>query len=216
MFDISRLATRISAEFSSAAERDKELLSGKEQDAKQRQDRLEQLGKVFDELREVWKPRLELLVREFGNRVNATVHVVPAMRDATFYFQSSVAHVKLRFTALTDRDFQRLILSYLVEITPAIIHYRPYAQVEFPLNAVDKALAAKWIDDRIVDFVQTYLSLGEPELFPKDQMVEDPVARIRFPKFAAAATLERKGEKLYFISEETRRNFEAEQQAGAG
>jgi YHS domain-containing protein len=212
MFDIGNLAKRISTEFSSAAERDKELLGGQGQDV----NRLEQLGKVFDELREVWKPRLELLVKEFGNRVTATSHVVPSRRDATFYFQSSVAHVRLRFTALTDRDFQRLILSYLLEITPAVIHYRPYAQVEFPLDAVDKAAAAKWIDDRIIDFVQTYLSMGEAELCPKDQMVEDPVARIRFPQFAAAATLERKGEKFYFISEETRRKFEAEQQAGAG
>ena len=209
MFDVSILEGRISAEFSSAAQRDKKLLGETVQDTTQSQDRLEQLGKVFDELREVWKPRLELLVREFGNRVKATTHVVPSMRDATFFFQSSLAHVRLRFTALPDRDFQRLILSYLLEITPAVIHYRPYAQVEFPLNAVDKAAAAKWIDDRIIDFVQTYLSMGEPELCPKDQMVEDPVARIRFPKFAAAATLERKGETFYFISEETRRTFEA-------
>jgi YHS domain-containing protein len=209
MFDVSILEGRISAEFSSAAQRDKKLLGETVQDATQSQDRLEQLGKVFDELREVWKPRLELLVREFGNRVQATVHVVPSMRDATFYFQSSSAHVRLRFTALPDRDFEKLILSYLLEITPAVVHFRPYAQIEFPLNAVDKAAAAKWIDDRIIDFVRTYLSMGEPEICPNDQMVEDPVARIRFPKFAAATTLERKGETFYFISEETRRAFEA-------
>jgi len=210
MFDINILAGRIRDEFSSATERDKKLLGENVQDTKLSQDRLEQLGKAFDELREVWKPRLELLVKEFGNRVKAVVHVVPSMRYATFYFQSSSAHVTLRFTAMPDRDFQNLILSYLLEITPAVVHFRPYAQIEFRLNAVDKAAAAKWIDDRIIDFVRTYLSMGEPELCPKDQMVEDPVARIRFPKFAAAATLERKGEKFYFISEETRRTFEAE------
>ena len=216
MFDIGNLAKRISLEFSSAAERDKELLGGQMQDAKAPHARLEQFSKVFDELREVWKPRLELLVREFGNRVKAVIHVVPSRRDATFYFQSGSAHVRLSFTALTDRDFQRVILSYLLEITPTVIHYRPYAQVEFPLHAVDKAAATEWIDDRIIDFVQTYLSMGEPELCPKDQMVEDPIARVRFPRFAAAATLERKGEKFYFISLETRRKFEAEQQSAAG
>jgi hypothetical protein len=108
MLDIGNLAKRINLEFSSAAETDKELLGGQEQLTAQQQRRLEQLGKVFDELREVWKPRLELLVKEFGNRVKAMTHVVPSMRDATFYFQSSLAHVRLRFTALTDRDFQRL------------------------------------------------------------------------------------------------------------
>jgi len=215
MFDIGNLAQRIEFEFSSAAERDKALPGGQVQQSKQQQNRLELLGKVFDELREVWKPRLELLVKEFGNRIKAVTNIVPSMREATFYFESRLAHVELRFTALPDRDFQRLILSYLLEITPAVIHYRPFAQVEFPLNAVDQGAVAKWIDDRIIDFIQAYLSMGEPELCPKDQMVEDPVARVRFPKFAAAATLERKGEKFYFISEGTRRKFEAERQSGA-
>jgi hypothetical protein len=215
MLDIGNLLRRINSEFSSAAERDKQLLGGQAQDAKLPQDRLEQLSKVFDELREVLRPRLELLVKEFGNRIKTTPLVVPSRREALFHFQSSSAHVDLRFSAATDRDFQRLILSYLLEITPAVVHYRPYDQVEFPLNAVDKAAAAKWIDDRIVDFVKTYLAMGEPELCPKDQMVEDPVARIRFPKFAAAATFEWAGKRFYFISEDTRRRFEANLQSAA-
>jgi len=161
MFDIGSLAKRISTEFSSAAERDKELLGGRTQDAKLPQNRLEQLGKVFDELREVWKPRLELLMKEFGNRVQTSPHVVPSERDVTFTFQSSKAHVRLRFSALPDRDFHRLILAYLLEITPAVIHFKAYDQLELPLNAVDKHAVAKWMDDRIMDFVQTYLSLGD-------------------------------------------------------
>jgi len=161
MFDIGSLSRRISAEFSSAAERDNELVGRNVQDAKQRQDHLEQLGKVFDELRKVWKPRLELLVNEFGNRVQTSPHLVPSERDVTFAFQSSKAHVRLRFTALPDRDFQRLILAYLLEITPAVIHYKPYDQMEFPLNAIDKQAVGKWLDDRIMDFVHTYLSMGD-------------------------------------------------------
>jgi len=161
MFDIGNLAKRISLEFSSAAERDKELLGGQEHITAQQQRRLEQLGKVFDELRGVWKPRLELLVKEFGNRVQVSPHVVPSERNVTFAFQSSKAHVKLRFSALPDRDFQRLILAYLLEITPAVIHYKVYDQLEFPLKAVDGQMVAKWMDDRIMDFVQTYLSLGD-------------------------------------------------------
>ena len=161
MFDIGILAKRINLEFSSAAERDKELLGGQEQLTAQQQRRMEQLGKVFDELREVWKPRLELLVKEFGNRVQTSPHVVPSERDVTFTFQSSKAHVKLRFSALPDRDFQRLILGYLLEINPAVIHYKPYDQMEFPLNAIDKQAVGKWLDDRIMDFVHTYLSMGD-------------------------------------------------------
>ena len=42
----------------------------------------------------------------------------------------------------------------------------------------------------------------------KDEFVEDPVARIRFPKYLASSTLERDGRTYYFVDEETRREFE--------
>jgi YHS domain-containing protein len=45
-------------------------------------------------------------------------------------------------------------------------------------------------------------------------MVEDPVAHVRFPKFAAGATLERGGKTYYFVGEETCRDFEKQQAAG--
>ena len=38
--------------------------------------------------------------------------------------------------------------------------------------------------------------------------LEDPVARIRFPKYLASSTLERDGRTYYFVDEETRREFE--------
>jgi YHS domain-containing protein len=46
-------------------------------------------------------------------------------------------------------------------------------------------------------------------------MVEDPVARVRFPKVAAATTLEWQGQKFYFIGEETKRQFEMQQAIGS-
>jgi len=42
--------------------------------------------------------------------------------------------------------------------------------------------------------VQTYFSMGETETYMKDQVVEDPIARVSFPRFAAATTLEWQGQ----------------------
>ena len=64
-------------------------------------------------------------------------------------------------------------------------------------------------------FLLPYLSLHENEDYLKDHMVEDPVAGARFPKFAAGATLEWQGRTLYFIGEETRREFEKQQGIGS-
>ena len=50
--------------------------------------------------------------------------------------------------------------------------------------------------------------LHENEYYLKEKMVEDPIAKVRFPSFAAAATLEHEGKTLYFIDESTLREFQ--------
>jgi YHS domain-containing protein len=207
MPDINSLASRIDAEFSAVEAKVKQFQAQQVEAHKERQKRLEQLGKLFDEMRNVWGPRLDLLMKKFGDSVKTTPKIEPSTREATFAFKSNLANVRLRFSASTDRDIKKVILGYDLEIIPVLMRYQPHAELEFPLEAVDKEAAAKWIDDRIVDFVQTYLSLGENDIYLKDQMVEDPIARVRFPKMAAATTLDWKGQKFYFVGEETKREF---------
>jgi YHS domain-containing protein len=207
MPDIKSLASRIDAEFSTAEEKVKHFQVEQVEKHKQRQMRLEQLGKVFDQLLANAKPRLELLVKKFGDRVQTTPRIVPSSREVTFDFQSHLARVSLKFSAFTDQDIQKVILSYDLAIIPVLMQFNPHAEVAFPLNAVDQEAVAKWIDDRIVEFVRTYFALGENDIYLKDHMVEDPIAHVRFPKAAAATTLDWQGKKFYFIGEETRQEF---------
>ncbi len=207
MQDINSLASRIDAEFSAVEQKVKKFQTEQVEEYKQRQQRLEQLGKVFDQLRDIWKPRLELLVQKFGDRVQTTPRIAPSTREVSFEFQSNLARVRLRFSAATDRDVQKVVLNYDLEIIPVLMRFKSHDEVEFPLSAIDKEAVAKWFDDRIVDFVQTHFALGDNEIYLKDQMVEDPVAHVRFPKTAAATMLEWQGQKFYFIGEETRDEF---------
>jgi hypothetical protein len=207
MSDISGLASQIDAAFTAVEQEAKKFQADQMQEHQERQKRMDKLGKVFDELREIWRPRLELLVKKFGDRVKVTPRIVPSTREATFEFQSNLAKVSLKFSAYTDRDVKKVILGYDLDIIPILMRYTPHADIEFPLDKVDKDAAAKWVAARIVEFVRTYLSLGDNEWYLKDQMVEDPIAHVRFPKQAAGATLEWKGQKLYFLGEETRREY---------
>ena len=207
MPDIKSLAGRIDAEFSAAAEKLRRFQAEKVEEHKDRQKRLQQLGGTFDELRNVWKPRLELLANKFKDTVKVTPKLSPSKREAVFEFRSSLAHVHLKFSAHTDWDVRHVILGYDLKILPMLMQFTPHAGVEFALGAVDKNAVAQWIDDRIVEFVQTYLSMNENEAYLKDHMVQDPVALVRFPSFAAGATLEWNGKKYYFLAEETRREF---------
>src|SRR5262249_28423928 len=99
MPDINTLDRRIDAEFSAVEEKVKNLRAGQVAGQQGRQKRLEQLSKVFDELRDIWKPRLELLQQKFGDRVQTKPRVVPSTREATFDFQSRLARVRLKFSA---------------------------------------------------------------------------------------------------------------------
>jgi YHS domain-containing protein len=207
MPDVNSLAGRIDAEFSTAAEKIRKFQIENLEEHRRRQKRLEQLSRIFEELRNIWGPRLELLVKKFGDGVKVAPKLMPSRREAAFEFQSKLAFVHLKFSAYTDWGVRRVILSYDLKILPGLMEFIPHAEMEFPLDAVDKEAVGNWIDDRIVEFVQTYLSLNDNEAYLKEHMVQDPVALVRFPTFAAGATLEWNGQKYYFLDEETRREF---------
>lgn len=208
MADLTSLLSRIDAEFAAMDERRKRFQESQVEQYREREKRSEQFEQVLNKLRDVWKPRLEALADRFGDRVKVSPSVSPGSRQATFQFQSPLAKVVLRFTAGTDTDVTKLVVRYDLEILPILMQFEKHAEISYPLDNVDEAALGQWLDDRILSFVRTYLSLHENEYYLKDSMVEDPIAHVRFPKFVAAAKLERDGKTLYFISEETRREFE--------
>jgi YHS domain-containing protein len=215
MAEIEHLLQRIDAEFAALENRIQQARAEKVQEHQERQKRLAVFEKLLAELPEVWQPRLEALTKKFGDKVRVTPKVTSTCREGTFNFDSNLARIRLRLSASTDHDARKLVLDYHLEILPILMKFDSHQQAEWPLDAVDRQAIANWIDDRLVDFVKTYLALHQNEYYLKDHMVEDPIAGIRFPKLAAATKLERDGKTYYFIGEETRREFEARQGSGA-
>jgi YHS domain-containing protein len=209
MSDVAELSQRIEAEFAAAGEKVKKYQAQQVEEFHGREQRLKQFDALCGELRDIWGPRLNALADRFGKEVTVAPSISPTRREATFSFQSKLARIVLKFSVSTDRDVRKLHLDYDLEVVPILMKFDAHQHVEYPLESVDRAAVARWIDDRIVSFVRTYLSLHENEYYLKDHMVEDPVAHIRFPRFAAAATVERQGKTYYFIGEETRREFES-------
>lgn len=208
MADISELLKRIDGEFAAGEQKVKSYQAEQVQAYEERQRRLKTFQEVCERLREIWRPRLDALAERFGKRVEVIPNITAELREATFKFDSNLAHIDLRFRASTDQEVRKLVLDYELQILPILMKFEPHVQAEFPLEAVDSAAVARWVEDRIVDFVRTYLSLHQNEFYLKDHMVIDPVANVRFPRFAAASTLDWQGKKYYFIGEQTRREFE--------
>lgn len=207
------LAQRIDAEFAAGEQKIKQLQQRKIEEFQQRQQRQEKLEKTLGELSEIWRPRLETLAKRFADRVKLTPRIVPGRRQATFEVDSELAQVSLRFSVTADEDVRQVVFLYDLGILPILMKFESHSELQFPLEDIDREALGLWIDDRIMSFVRTYMSMYENTYYLKDHLVEDPIAKVRFPKFAAAATLERNGKTVYFISEDTRRQFE---QQGSG
>jgi YHS domain-containing protein len=212
MSDVTNLKSRIDAEFSELDDKIKHAQTERLQEHHEREERLHAFDQRLQALSDVWKPRLEALKDRFGDRAKVTPHVSSSSRDASFDFQSELARIRLRFSAGTDPDVRKLILNYDLEIIPVLMQFNAHQQAEWPLDAIDEQAIGQWLDDRIIEFVHTYLSLHENEYYWKDHMVVDPVTGVRFPSFAAAGTLEWEGKKYYFMGDETRREFEQSHQ----
>jgi len=207
------LTTRIEAEFSAADQKLKQFKTQGVETFKEREKRLGDFSKLMDELKAIWQPKLELLAKRFGERVQATPNVEPSRREGVFAFKSNFAQIEMRLSVATDTDVTKAIFNYDLRIIPILMEFESHSEIEFPLESVDRKALEKWIDDRIVSFVRTYLSLHENEYYLKGHMVEDPIAHVSFPKEAAGATLEWQGKIYYFLGEETKREFEKKQSA---
>jgi YHS domain-containing protein len=218
MSNLDSLLGRIDAEFDAAKKRIDQFQQDKLTEYQQRQERMAAFADLCDRLGEIWKPRLEALAERFGQNVNVTPLVTPLLRQAKFQFLSQLAKIELTISAMADSDVRNLVLRYDLEILPILMPFKNTDHLEMPLDQIDENAVAAWIDDRLLDFVKTYLALHENQRYLsylKEYQVTDPIANVQFPKYAAATTCEWNGKTYYFIGEQTCQEFRKQHGIGA-
>jgi YHS domain-containing protein len=220
MTDINALINRIDQEIAAQVGQEKNdwakvMLANRERGL-----RLQRYEAEAKHIIELLKPRLDAFIERF----KAVVKVEPVVRQNTravnLTFAATVAKVTLRFEVFPDEDVNHIRLECTQEIIPVVVLYYKQPVLEFPLGGVKDDAVVQWFDDRIVAFVKAYVALVRQDAALreqlKDEFVEDPVARIQFPKYLASSTLERDGRTYYFVDEDTRREFEKQPAAACG
>lgn len=210
--DVNALIDRIDQQIAAEVARQKAGWARMLQANRDRGLRLQRYETEAQRLIAMVKPRLDA----FLSRFKAVVEAEPVVREHTralnLTFAATVAKVTLRFEVFPDQDVNHIRLECTQEIIPVVVRYDKQSVLEFPLGGVHDDVVVQWFDDRIIAFVQAYVAVvrqdGALREQLKDEFVEDPVARIRFPKYLASSTLERDGRTYYFVDEETRREFE--------
>ena len=130
------------------------------------------------------------------------------MRSLKMEFASKLARIALRFGVSPDAEVRKLVFTYNLDILPVLMEFNSHDTLERRLKPIHEAQFAEWLAERIVNFVQTYLALHENQYYLKGQIVEDPVTKVQFPKFAADAKFEHYGRTVYFIDESSLREFQ--------
>jgi YHS domain-containing protein len=214
MTDIDTLIRRIDQEVAAEVKLQKAAWEDVARANREREPRLQRFDAVAQHLIELVKPRLTAFIERFKAVVKAEPKVREHTRAINLTFAATVAKVNLLFEAFPDRDVSHVRLECTQEILPVVVRYDKQSVLEFPLDAVQDDMVVKWFDERIIAFVKAYMALVRQDAalkeHLKDQLVEDPVTKIRFPKYLASSTLDRDGRTYYFVDEGTRREFEKE------
>lgn len=205
------LTERLAAEFDQHAARLKSEQEAHAKESAEHAERLAQFERACEELRSVWKPRIEEFAGYFGDKISVKPSVSPGHREAKAVFMTELANITLTLTVSLDADFSNIVLDYDLLIIPIYFQYERHSRMETPLDAVDGDAVGRWLDDRLVACVQAYLSIQENEYYRRRALVEDPITRKRLLPENAVATIEHKGRTEYFSSLESLRQFKEKQ-----
>lgn len=172
--------------------------------------RWKEFGPLADRLvQTVIRPRVERLAAFFDNaelvppeqspRYHCVCHFRPTERFP--------AKVTLDLAAGTDGQAEYLLGLYELHIIPVYFHFEGQSQMAFPMDLVDEERLARWVEERLTHFVDTYLRLDELERYHREDLVTDPVCGMRLRKDYAAAQHDYEGRTYYFCVPDCRAKF---------
>ncbi len=201
------LADRIKAEFEARDARQKAAEADRAKSVQAREAGIDRYKKACEELKAVWGPKFQEFAKQFGDKIKITPVLSPEQREARCTFMTDLATMTLTIGASVSPDATKLVLDHNLLIVPNYFDYERSSRLEMSLDKIDKNAVGTWLDDRLVSCVKAYLSMQDNEYYLRRALVEDPITKARFLKEDAATTLEHKGNKVYFASEDSKKEY---------
>lgn len=199
-----RILNRIEQHQHNLADKQQQL-DGRMKELLEQRERLATVAK--SKIETIILPRLEELARQFDNAKVEILHT-----DADYNCVCEFTHTS-RFPATVRLDIALLpgenesfTARYDLNILPVLMEYKRNVEANFPFEDNDEALAG-WVEDRILDFIDTYLLLETHPLYQKDNTVLDIVCGMRIPSISATSSVERHGRIFFFCSEHCKDAF---------
>ena len=155
------------------------------------------------------QPRMEELKRHFDNAVISECHGDTDFRCFLKFSHTArfPARVSLGISLLPGESDTGITVRYDLEILPILMEFKRDAEKSFPLDDADETIGL-WVEDKIVEFVDTYLRLETHPLYQKANIVVDPVCGMQISAITAASRVELSGHTFYFCSEVCKETFQ--------
>jgi YHS domain-containing protein len=175
MTDLDNLRSRIHMMLSSQrikrAEKQQEIEESMGARGRQQDHFVEVAAKIFEGIVE---PRLKLLEEQLKDagyqRSSETRGVVTLNRERCY-----AAAISLEMGIQCDQKTRNLVVNYHLQILPILMDYRGQDSLVLPLESVDDTRVASFVEEKLVECVQTYLKLQDIPAYRKSIFRRDPV-----------------------------------------
>lgn len=155
---------------------------------------------------EVVGPRLAL-IREYCG--DAEYHTAGSPNAGIVDFNTKrdySASVQLYLAIVPDASFEAAVIQYRFQILPIFMEFQSDDSLTLPLDAIDEAALAKFVEDKILQSVDAYLRLQKEPQYQRGHMVADPVCRMSIHRAQAIPT-KHAGKTYYFCATACRDRF---------
>ena len=210
MPDIDALDHEIESRLKAADERrqrEQEYIVTKMADVERRHETFSQNAETLTT--NIIRPRVERLAKFFDNaqlsdeQDRGGHHCVCRFNHSERF----PATVKLAFSVAHDEEVRNIIVSRDLEVLPVFFKFSPHEKLEFPLDRLDEARLAEWVEGQVIEFVETYLRLEQSDQYQQETLVTDPVCGMRIRRALAAAKQVHHSVTYFFCTEKCRESF---------
>lgn len=170
-----------------------------------RRNRFEKIAYQYNE--DLIQPRIETLANYFTN-ANVTKNEPPGHSECWFgYCERFPSNTRLAFSIEHDVRFENVAICYDVSMTPLFIRFNEHDRLTVALTEVNEDLVCKWVEERIMEFLDAYLRIDRGAEDFEDEPVIDPVCGMRISRSSATTTDSHCGHPYFFCSEQCRDKF---------
>jgi len=171
-----------------------------------RRQRFEQLANHLN--KDIIKPRLEMVASYLAN---ASMQDESSSSRSSCWFsfcQRFPTVAQLEFAIEHDVRFEKLIVHIRTRMMPVFVRFNEHDEMSLLLDSVDEEEVSVWAEERLLEFLDTYLRIDAGGDDFLEEPATDPVCGMQIGRLTAAASDSYLGHPYYFCCKDCHTKFQ--------